>query len=215
MASGFRPRFNWPVVNANAASAYITDSNGAPLTSRALAVSSGGTVNLYNTDAGRTGSHLSTYLTDDAWPDLTPRRCSMIPDLTDPDTWTDEDVDALRLAAIREQERRTQPSRHPEASRRPRREIQGRRRRHEQTSSRHSRPRRSKPSTHDTQSHTRRPAPIPGAGRYLRFRGSLGGIQTDRLHCTHGLHVQDPGRHLIVTDEEATAFACGSAPSSR
>ena len=30
----------------------------------------------------------------------------MIPDLTDPDTWTDEDVDALRLAAIREQERR-------------------------------------------------------------------------------------------------------------
>lgn len=30
----------------------------------------------------------------------------MIPDLTDPNTWTDEDVDALRLAAIREQERR-------------------------------------------------------------------------------------------------------------
>ena len=30
----------------------------------------------------------------------------MIPDLTDPDTWTDEDVDALRLAAIRELERR-------------------------------------------------------------------------------------------------------------
>lgn len=30
----------------------------------------------------------------------------MIPDLTDPNTWTDENVDALRLAAIREQERR-------------------------------------------------------------------------------------------------------------
>ena len=30
----------------------------------------------------------------------------MIPDLTDPDTWTDEDVDTLRLAAIRELERR-------------------------------------------------------------------------------------------------------------
>ena len=30
----------------------------------------------------------------------------MIPDLTDPDAWTDEDVDALRLAAIRELERR-------------------------------------------------------------------------------------------------------------
>lgn len=30
----------------------------------------------------------------------------MTPDLTDTDTWTDEDVDALRLAAIREQERR-------------------------------------------------------------------------------------------------------------
>ena len=58
MASGFRPRFNWPVANANAASAYITDSNGAPLTSRALAVGSGGAVNLYNADAGRTGSHL-------------------------------------------------------------------------------------------------------------------------------------------------------------
>ena len=30
-----------------------------------------------------------------------------IPDLTDADTWTDADLDALRVAALREQERRT------------------------------------------------------------------------------------------------------------
>lgn len=30
----------------------------------------------------------------------------MIPDLTDPNEWPDDAVDALRLAAIREQERR-------------------------------------------------------------------------------------------------------------
>ena len=29
-----------------------------------------------------------------------------IPDLTDADTWTDDDLDALRVAALREQERR-------------------------------------------------------------------------------------------------------------
>lgn len=30
-----------------------------------------------------------------------------IPDLTDAETWTDADLDALRVAALREQERRT------------------------------------------------------------------------------------------------------------
>ena len=30
-----------------------------------------------------------------------------IPDLTDADTWTDADLDALRVAALTEQERRT------------------------------------------------------------------------------------------------------------
>ena len=30
-----------------------------------------------------------------------------LPDLTNPDTWTDDDLDALRVAVLREQERRT------------------------------------------------------------------------------------------------------------
>ena len=30
-----------------------------------------------------------------------------IPDLTDADAWTDDDLDALRVAVLREQERRT------------------------------------------------------------------------------------------------------------
>ena len=66
--AGFRPKFNFPLANANVASASLTDVNGGPLASRALAVSSGRNVNIYNADAGQTRFASLSYLTDDTWP---------------------------------------------------------------------------------------------------------------------------------------------------
>lgn len=70
--AGFHPKFNFPAVNANAASASLTDANGAPLASRALAVSSGRSVRVYNADAGQDRFASLSYLTDDAWPPTLP-----------------------------------------------------------------------------------------------------------------------------------------------
>ena len=66
--AGFRPKFNFPAANSNVASASLTDVNGGPLASRALAVSSGRNVNIYNADAGQPRFASLSYLTDDAWP---------------------------------------------------------------------------------------------------------------------------------------------------
>ena len=70
--AGFHPRFNFPALNANIASANLTDGNGAPLPSRALAVSSGRGVHVYNADAGQSRFASLSYLTDDAWPTTLP-----------------------------------------------------------------------------------------------------------------------------------------------
>ena len=70
--SGFHPRLNWPVVNANAASGTLLDANGAPLTPRALTVSSTRSVNIYNTDAGQARFAHLTYLTDEPFPTTLP-----------------------------------------------------------------------------------------------------------------------------------------------
>lgn len=70
--SGFRPRWSFPVVNANAASAQLTDTNGSPQPGRALAVSSSRSVNIFNTDAGAQRFASLAYLTDDAWPSTLP-----------------------------------------------------------------------------------------------------------------------------------------------
>lgn len=70
--AGFHPKFNFPIANANVASASLTDANGAPLASRALAVSSGRNVNVYNADAGQPRFASLAYLTDDTWPTTLP-----------------------------------------------------------------------------------------------------------------------------------------------
>ena len=67
-ASGFQPRFNWPIANAPTASAQLTDANGAPQAGRAFVIKSNRNFYLFNPEAGYPGFAHLTYLTDDAWP---------------------------------------------------------------------------------------------------------------------------------------------------
>ncbi|MDN6400378.1 MAG: hypothetical protein L0K01_07990 [Brachybacterium sp.] len=72
IASGFRPKARFPMLNAPAASAMLTDTNGGPQNPRTLVVSSAGRVNIFNADAGRDRIASLAYLTDDTWPTSNP-----------------------------------------------------------------------------------------------------------------------------------------------
>ena len=71
-ASGFQPRFNWPLPNAPAASARATDGNGATVSSGSFVIKSNRSFYLFDPDAGQSRYAYLTYLTDDAWPSTLP-----------------------------------------------------------------------------------------------------------------------------------------------
>ena len=70
--SGFQPRFNWPLPSAPAASAQVTDANGAPVSSGSFVIKSNRNFYLFNPDEGQRRFAYLTYLTDDAWPTTLP-----------------------------------------------------------------------------------------------------------------------------------------------